>query len=160
MPSDTNAYELRAAIQVLGTEAYDQIEHKAPLLHELFIKKARRHPFKLSVADARSGSLNNLKALVGSIILARKLKPLLDDDEQMIESYAALKDLDIGDFIGVHGTVKRTQKGEITIFAESWTLLTKTTRALPEKYHGLTDVETRYGFLPVLANVGIETQFF
>ena len=52
------------------------------------------------------------------------------------DSYAALKDLDIGDFVGVHGTLKRTQKGEITVFAESWEILTKTIPALPEKYHG------------------------
>lgn len=70
------------------------------------------------------------------------------------ESYEALKDLDIGDFIGVKGKVKRTQKGEITIFAESWELLTKNTRALPEKHHGLTDVETRYRqrYLDMIAN--------
>lgn len=70
------------------------------------------------------------------------------------EAYDALKDLDIGDFIGAHGTVKRTQKGEITLFAESWVLLTKTIRALPEKYHGLTDVETRYRqrYLDMIAN--------
>ena len=70
------------------------------------------------------------------------------------DSYAALKDLDIGDFVGVHGTLKRTQKGEITVFAESWEILTKTIRALPEKYHGLTDVETRYRqrYLDMIAN--------
>ena len=70
------------------------------------------------------------------------------------ESYDALKDLDIGDFIGVTGKVKRTQKGEITIFAESWEILTKNTRALPEKHHGLTDVETRYRqrYLDMIAN--------
>lgn len=84
MPSDSNAYELRAAIQELGTEAYNHHETKAPLLHELFVKKARRHPFKLGVADARSGALSNFKTLVGAIILARKLKPLLAKDEKMI----------------------------------------------------------------------------
>lgn len=70
------------------------------------------------------------------------------------ESYEALKDLDIGDFIGVNGTVKRTNKGEITIFAESWVILTKTIRTLPEKYHGLTDVETRYRqrYLDMISN--------
>lgn len=59
-------------------------------------------------------------------------------------AYEALKDLDLGDFIGVHGTVKRTRRGEITLFAEGWEILSKSLRALPEKYHGLTDVETRY----------------
>ena len=69
-------------------------------------------------------------------------------------AFAALSDLDLGDFIGVNGIVKRTRTGEITIFADSYTLLTKSLRALPEKYHGLTDVETRYRqrYLDLVAN--------
>jgi len=70
------------------------------------------------------------------------------------EAYEALKDLDIGDFIGVRGPVKRTRRGEITLFAEEYTVLAKSLRALPEKYHGLTDVETRYRqrYLDMVAN--------
>ncbi len=70
------------------------------------------------------------------------------------EAYAALKDLDIGDFIGVAGQVKRTRMGEITVFAESYDILTKALRGLPEKYHGLSDVETRYRqrYLDMIAN--------
>jgi lysyl-tRNA synthetase, class II len=49
-----------------------------------------------------------------------------------------------GDIIGVTGTVKKTDKGEISIYLKSWTMLTKALLPLPEKYHGLTDVETRY----------------
>jgi lysyl-tRNA synthetase, class II len=70
------------------------------------------------------------------------------------EAYAHLHDLDIGDFLGVHGTVKRTRTGEVTIFVERYELLTKSLRPLPEKYHGLTDVETRYRrrYLDLVAN--------
>ena len=70
------------------------------------------------------------------------------------ELYAALKDIDIGDFLGVRGQVKRTRMGEITVFVESYEILTKTLRGLPEKYHGLTDVETRYRqrYLDMIAN--------
>jgi len=60
------------------------------------------------------------------------------------DRFEALKDVDLGDFIGVEGVVKRTRRGEITIFAEGWTFLTKSLRPLPEKYHGLKDTETRY----------------
>ena len=69
-------------------------------------------------------------------------------------AFAALHDLDLGDFIGVHGAVKRTRRGEITIFADHYDILTKSLRALPEKYHGLTDVETRYRrrYLDMVAN--------
>ena len=70
------------------------------------------------------------------------------------ESFDAIKDLDIGDFVGVTGAVKRTRRGEITIFATSYELLTKSLRASAEKYHGLKDVETRYRqrYLDMVAN--------
>ena len=85
---------------------------------------------------------------------AGKIQVFLKKNVLGDESYEALKDLDIGDFIGVNGTVKRTNKGEITIFAEEWSLLTKSLRALPEKYHGLSDVETRYRqrYLDMISN--------
>jgi len=60
------------------------------------------------------------------------------------ENYDNLKLLDIGDIIGVKGKVMRTKRGEITVFAENFTVLTKGIRPLPEKFHGLTDKETRY----------------
>ena len=59
-------------------------------------------------------------------------------------AYEHLKDLDIGDFLGIEGQVFRTRRGEVTVRAEKYTLLTKSLRPLPEKWHGLTDVETRY----------------
>lgn len=70
------------------------------------------------------------------------------------DRYEVLKDLDIGDFLGVHGHVRRTRTGEITLFADRFEVLTKSLRALPEKYHGLTDVETRYRqrYLDLVAN--------
>ncbi len=52
--------------------------------------------------------------------------------------------LDVGDFIGVSGTVFRTRTEEVTVAVESLTLLSKSIRPLPEKWHGLQDVETRY----------------
>ncbi|MBM3333368.1 lysine--tRNA ligase [Candidatus Sumerlaeota bacterium] len=52
--------------------------------------------------------------------------------------------LDIGDIVGVRGHVFRTRTGEITILAEQMVLLTKSVRPLPEKWHGLRDIETRY----------------
>jgi lysyl-tRNA synthetase class 2 len=52
--------------------------------------------------------------------------------------------LDIGDFIGVEGSVGRTKVGEISIFAESFQVLCKSVRPLPEKYHGIKDVEIKY----------------
>jgi lysyl-tRNA synthetase class 2 len=60
------------------------------------------------------------------------------------EKFNLFKKLDIGDFIGVKGALFRTKTDELTIDAEDFTLLSKSLRPLPEKWHGLTDVEIRY----------------
>ncbi len=70
------------------------------------------------------------------------------------ELFETLKDLDIGDFIGVSGAVHRTRRGEITLWADSYTFLTKSLRAAAAKHHGLKDIETRYRqrYLDMVAN--------
>ncbi len=60
------------------------------------------------------------------------------------EPYALFKKLDIGDIAGFSGTLFRTKTGELTLQAATLKLVTKSLRPLPEKFHGLTDVETRY----------------
>lgn len=60
------------------------------------------------------------------------------------EAYSVFKLADIGDIIGVYGRVMLTRTGEMTIRAEKYTHLSKSLRPLPEKFHGLTDVEERY----------------
>ncbi|MDO4539590.1 MAG: lysine--tRNA ligase [Syntrophomonadaceae bacterium] len=60
------------------------------------------------------------------------------------EAYELFKKIDIGDILGVSGTVFRTQKGEVSLHVTRFELLSKSLNPLPEKYHGLRDVETRY----------------
>ena len=60
------------------------------------------------------------------------------------ENYAAFKDLDIGDIIGVKGEMFRTRTGEMSVKATEFTLLSKSLRPLPEKFHGLKDLDMRY----------------
>ncbi len=60
------------------------------------------------------------------------------------DNYKIFKKFDIGDIVGVEGGLFRTKTGELTIKADKVTLLSKSMRPLPEKYHGLKDVETRY----------------
>jgi len=60
------------------------------------------------------------------------------------EAYGTVRTLDIGDIIGVEGALFRTRTGELTLRCTSLRLLVKALRPLPEKWHGLTDVETRY----------------
>jgi lysyl-tRNA synthetase class 2 len=76
------------------------------------------------------------------------------------ESFERLGDLDVGDIIGALGHVFRTRRGELTLFADSWTLLTKSLRPLPEKFHGLQDRETRYRqrYVDLVANPEVAWQ--
>ena len=60
------------------------------------------------------------------------------------EPYAAFKKDDVGDIVGVKGTVFKTQTGEISIHASEFTLLSKSLNPLPEKFHGMTNVDLRY----------------
>jgi lysyl-tRNA synthetase, class II len=60
------------------------------------------------------------------------------------EAFDTLTHLDLGDLVGVDGTVFKSRRGELTLRATAWTLLAKSLRAPPEKFHGLEDVETRY----------------
>ncbi|MCX6022769.1 MAG: lysine--tRNA ligase [Chloroflexi bacterium] len=70
------------------------------------------------------------------------------------ESYALLRDIDLGDFLGVTGKVFRTRRGEITVETSAFELLTKAMLPPPEKFHGLQDVETRYRqrYLDLMSN--------
>ena len=65
-------------------------------------------------------------------------------DEMDPDEYNRFKKYDIGDIVGVEGTVFRTEKGEMSVRAKHITLVSKSLRPLPEKFHGLTDKEMRY----------------
>ena len=82
-------------------------------------------------------------------------------DELGEESYAAFKKLDVGDVIGVRGEVFRTKTGELSVRALEITLLAKSLRPLPEKFHGLTDTETRYRqrYVDLIANPEVKDTF-
>ena len=75
--------------------------------------------------------------------------------------YRALCESDIGDFLGVSGEVFRTKRGELTVEIAEWTLLSKSLRPLPEKWHGLKDVELRYRHrsLDLIANEMVRDTF-
>ena len=77
------------------------------------------------------------------------------------EAYAEFKKYDVGDVIGVKGYVFKTKTGEISVHAEEITLLTKSLRPLPEKYHGLKDTEARYRqrYLDLIMNQDVRNTF-
>src|SRR6516225_10255301 len=73
-----------------------------------------------------------------------KIQIFCHRDHLPLEGLAVVRLLDIGDLIGVQGLVRRTSRGELTVDADTVAVLAKTLRPLPEKYHGLADVELRY----------------
>ena len=77
------------------------------------------------------------------------------------EEYADFKKLDIGDIIGVTGYVFKTKTGEISVHAQSLTLLSKSLQILPEKYHGLTNVDMRYRqrYVDLIMNPDVKETF-
>ena len=91
---------------------------------------AKRGHGKASFLDLRDGT--------GQIQIQARVDELGDN------VYEGLISLDVGDIIGIEGTVFASKRGELTIRAEAWELLSKSLRPPPEKFHGLEDVETRY----------------
>ncbi len=66
-------------------------------------------------------------------------------ENKKLLTFEDLKEIvDIGDWIGVSGTIKKTNKGELSIKVEKWEMLSKSLQPLPDKWHGLTDIEKRY----------------
>ena len=81
---------------------------------------------------------------------------LLFRRNNLADTYETLKALDIGDWIGAAGPVFRTRTGEPTVEVDRWAMLSKSIRSLPEKWHGLNDVEARFRqrYLDLIVNEG------
>lgn len=89
------------------------------------------------------------------------LQAYLRRDKVGEEDFEIFKLMDIGDHVGLTGRLFRTKTNELTLFADSFVLLSKAQSPLPEKYHGLIDVETRYRqrYLDLIANDDVRNTF-
>jgi len=90
-----------------------------------------------------------------------KLQVYLKVNQLGPELFELAQQIDLGDIIGVEGVLMKTRTGELTIFAHQLTMLAKALRPLPEKWHGLRDVETRYRqrYLDLLCNEPVMARF-
>ncbi len=109
-------------------ENYDELEGKT-------VSAAGRMMFKRVMGKASFCNILDLKGNI-QIYVAR--------DSIGEESYKDFKKYDVGDILGISGEVFKTKTGEISVHASSVTLLSKSLQILPEKFHGLTDTDTRY----------------
>lgn len=109
----------------------------------------------MSKRDMGKSSFCDIQDRDGKIQLYARINDLGES------KYASFKKLDIGDLIGVTGTVFRTRMGEISIKIEDYVLLAKSLRPLPEKFHGLKDTDTRYRqrYLDLIMNPEVKKTF-
>ncbi len=109
----------------------------------------------MSIRDFGKASFIHIKDGTG------KLQAYIRRDRVGEEGFGIFKLIDIGDHVGITGRLFRTKTGELTLLAETFVLLSKAQRALPEKYHGLIDVETRYRqrYLDLIVNDEVRNTF-
>ena len=116
------------------------------------VSLAGRMMFKRVMGKASFCNIQDLKGRI-QIYVAR--------DSIGEESYADFKKYDVGDILGVKGIVFKTKTGEISIHAAEVTLLSKSLQILPEKFHGLTDTDTRYRqrYVDLIMNEDVKDTF-
>ncbi len=109
----------------------------------------------MAIRGHGKASFGTLSDRTGSIQIYFKLDTLGE------EKYSQFKLLDIGDIIGLRGKVFKTKRGELTVRVENFELLSKSLRPLPEKFHGLKDVEIRYRqrYLDLIMNPEVRDTF-
>ena len=120
---------------------FDQTHHSVDIrehfeeLEGKEVKIAGRMMFKRVMGKASFANIRDLKG---------DMQIYVTRDDLGQEDYALFKKYDVGDILGVVGVVFRTRMGEISVHASQVTLLSKSLQPLPEKFHGLTDTDTRY----------------
>ena len=124
---DAFASELKEKYADVEHDAFENMEDTATVAGRImFIRKMGK------------ASFFTIKDKTGSIQIYISINDVGED------SYNLFKSADIGDIVGVHGKVMKTKTGELTIKCLEYTHLVKALKPLPEKFHGLTDIEERY----------------
>ncbi|MCR5522978.1 MAG: lysine--tRNA ligase [Clostridia bacterium] len=151
------------------------------------LQQAGNDPFKITLADQsihtdeikeRFDELENSDVSVCGRMMSRRImgkasfmnlsdrngliQGYVSRDDLGDDNYAAFKKMDIGDIIEMKGFVFKTRTGEISIHAKSIRLLSKSLLPLPEKFHGLTDTDTRYRkrYLDLIVNPEVKDTFY
>src|SRR5919199_796136 len=103
-----------------------------------------------------------LQDQTGTIQLYLDKKRITEEMADVPDAFNHLKKLtDIGDILGAKGTIKRTEKGELSVYVSRYTMLTKSLLPLPDKWHGLTDTEKRYRqrYVDLIVNPDVRETF-
>lgn len=161
-------------LKALGINPYTyrwESTHSAAELQEKFADLPAGEEVDLQVAIAGRilarrvfGKLAffNLQDETGTIQLYLDKKKITAEMADVANAFNHLKQLtDIGDILGVKGTIKRTEKGELSIYVSHYAILTKSLLPLPDKWHGLTDTEKRYRqrYVDLMVNPTVRESF-
>lgn len=162
-------YRKLEAIQELGFDPYPHrflVTHALPEVVQRYGEWSgddlEKEQLALRVAGRLVAKRGHGKAGFGHLLGdGVKLQIYVRQDRVGERLYELWRLLDIGDFVGVAGVLLRTKTGELTVFADELTFLAKALLPLPEKWHGLADVETRYRqrYLDLIANPEVREIF-
>jgi len=157
-------------LKEMGVDPYpsfNRISHKIAEIHDRFGSLKGVDLEEPSPIIQTAGRLMTQRDFGKSIFFhiqdgTGRLQGYLKKDLVGEEQFALFKKIDLGDFLGFEGTLFRTKTGELTLLIKKIGLLAKSLRPLPEKFHGLIDVEQRYRqrYLDLLVNAKVRDIFF
>lgn len=138
----------RSKLEELREQGIEPYGHRFPITHharDIVENFERLESQTVVIAGRLIGKRTHGKASFGDLLdVTGRIQLYIRSDKAGESAYNFFLKLDIGDIVGVEGTVFRTRRGEISVEATAVTLLSKSLRPLPEKWHGLKDVDLRY----------------
>jgi lysyl-tRNA synthetase class 2 len=156
MSEDNELYQQRLAnlaqLERLGVETYPHTFVRTDTVGELVAAHGERSSADLEALRPETTTAGRILAVrtfgkANFLVLSdgvNRIQAYIRQDSVPERDFAVFRLLDFGDFVGVRGRVFRTKTNELTIWASSLTFLAKCLHPLPEKWHGLQDVEIRY----------------
>src|SRR6056297_1332134 len=150
--------QLREEREKAFAEKYDVTHHAAEIednFEELEEKEVKLAGRLMAIRTHGKASFGDLMDMSGKVQLYIKQNNIGE------ERYEFFQDLDLGDLVGITGTVFKTNRGQVSIRVSSFKLLTKSLRPLPEKFHGLKDKDIRYRqrYLDLIVNPDVKETF-
>ena len=150
-----NLYPAGYTVDITAAEAFEKFGHM-----DTATLQDRKETFSMagrimSLRNFGKASFIHIKDATG------RIQAYIKRDRVGEEPYRVFKLMDVGDFVGIRGSFFRTRTDELTLLADEIHLLCKSMRPLPEKWHGLTDIETRYRqrYLDLMVNDAVKDIF-
>jgi lysyl-tRNA synthetase class 2 len=157
------------ALAALGVDRYPHKFERTDTVSDLVAAHGGKNKDELEAAAVRTATAGRVLAIrsfgkANFLVISdgrSRIQVYIKQDKLSERDFAVAKLVDFGDFIGVEGALFRTRTNELTIFAERVEFLAKCFTPLPEKWHGLTDVEIRYRqrYLDLIVNPDARTVF-